>query len=129
MRRREKRREMIGRRGEDFLAGAFLLFGGAAAADAQVEIDESVFRQLVGHRMGIGAKVAIYKAGQLGKSEALLGYQEIGIGYGYASGQLAVAHFGLGDAMTVDVRVTLPGGKGTIDKPGVKANQVLVVKE
>jgi len=81
------------------------------------------------NRMGIGAKVSVFAAGKLGMPESLLGHHEIGIGYGYASGQLPVAHFGLGDAATVDVRVTLPGGKTTIDKPGVKANQVLEVKE
>jgi len=81
------------------------------------------------NRMGIGSKIAVYKAGQLGKAEALLGYREISIGYGYASGQLALAHFGLGDATAVDVRVTLPGGKAVIDRAGVKANQVLTINE
>ena len=81
------------------------------------------------NRECIGATVAVYAAGKLGKPESLLGFQEISTGYGYASGQIPVAHFGLNDAATVDVRVTLPGGKATIDKPGVRANQVLVVAE
>lgn len=81
------------------------------------------------NRDGIGAKVWVYEAGKLGKAEALLGHQEIGVGYGYASGQLPVAHFGLDAAATVDVRVTLPGGKATIDRPATKANQVLTVKQ
>ncbi|MCI0702856.1 MAG: CRTAC1 family protein [Planctomycetia bacterium] len=81
------------------------------------------------NREGIGAKVAVFAAGKIGKPESLLGFQEISTGYGYASGQMPIAHFGLGDAATVDVRVTLPGGKATIDKPGVKANQVLTVNE
>jgi hypothetical protein len=80
------------------------------------------------NRDGIGSKVAVYAAGQLGKPESLLGYQEISTGYGYASGQMPIAHFGLGDTATVDVRVTLPGSKAVIDKVGVKANQVLVVE-
>ena len=80
------------------------------------------------NRDGIGAKVAVYAAGKLGKPEGLLGYQEISTGYGYASGQIPVAHFGLGDAATVDVRVTLPGSQAVIDKPGVKANRVLTVE-
>ncbi|MBM3982453.1 MAG: CRTAC1 family protein [Planctomycetes bacterium] len=81
------------------------------------------------NRMGIGAKVAVYAAGKMGKPEALLGYQEIATGYGYASGQMPVAHFGLGDVGVVDVRVTLPGGKGVIDVPGAPANRLMVVKE
>jgi hypothetical protein len=81
------------------------------------------------NRMGIGSKVAVYAPGKLGKPDGLLGYQEITVGYGYASGQLPVAHFGLGDAANVDIRITLPGGKGVIDKVGVKANQVLAVQE
>jgi hypothetical protein len=74
------------------------------------------------NRMGVGAKVAVYAAG------SLLGHQEIGTGYGYASGQMPVAHFGLGEATTVDVRVTLPSGK-TLERPKVRAKQVLVVDE
>ena len=81
------------------------------------------------NREGIGARVEVFAAGAIGKAEKLLGAQEIATGYGYASGQLPIAHFGLADTATVDVRVTLPGGKGAIDKAGVKANQVLVVKE
>jgi hypothetical protein len=80
------------------------------------------------NRMGIGAKVAVYKAGQMGKAQALLGYQEIGIGYGYASGQVAVSHFGLGDEKSVDVRVTLPGGK-VIERAKVEAERTLVLEE
>ena len=60
------------------------------------------------NRMGLGSQVHVYQAGQLGKAEALLGFQELNIGYGYASGQPAVCHFGLGDATAVDVRVMLP---------------------
>ena len=80
------------------------------------------------NRMGVGAKVAVYSVGSVGKDEGLLGYQEIGIGYGYASGQMPVAHFGLGDTATVDVRVTLPNGQ-TIDRPNQRAKQVVVVDE
>jgi hypothetical protein len=81
------------------------------------------------NREGIGSRVEVYAAGKIGKSEGLLGVQEIATGYGYASGQIPVAHFGLNDTATVDVRVALPGGKGVIDKVGVKANQVLKVSE
>jgi len=79
--------------------------------------------QVVGkkmNRMGIGAQVRVTRGGEL------LGWREIATGYGYASGQPAVAHFGLGDVTQVDVEVKLPGGK---DDPSirVKADQKLVV--
>lgn len=80
-----------------------------------------------GNRMGIGAQVKLYKAGQLGKAAALLGYQEVSTGYGYASGQPAVCHFGLGDVTSVDVAVTWRGK--TIRRENVKADQTLVIPE
>jgi hypothetical protein len=78
--------------------------------------------------MGIGAQVRIYKAGQLGKPEALLGLQEMSTGYGYASGQPAACHFGLGNESQVDVHVKLPNGK-VIEKTTVTADKLLVVDE
>jgi enediyne biosynthesis protein E4 len=80
------------------------------------------------NRMGIGAQVRIYKAGELGKAEALLGFQEMNIGSGYASGQPAVCHFGLGDEKSVDVRVTLPNGK-VLEKAKAGADRTLVIEE
>jgi hypothetical protein len=74
------------------------------------------------NRMGIGARVKVLRDGKL------LGCQDIATGYGYASGQPAVAHFGLGKEPSVDVEVTLPHGKGTVVRKGVKANQRVVVK-
>src|SRR6185369_17676708 len=44
------------------------------------------------NRMGIGCKVRVYPAGKLGKEDALWGHIEINAGYGYSSGQEAVAH-------------------------------------
>jgi enediyne biosynthesis protein E4 len=75
------------------------------------------------NRSGIGAKVTVLTSG--GKR---IGYQEIGIGYGYASGQPAAAHFGLAAERTVDVRVTFPGGR-TISRNDVRANQRLLMEE
>ena len=80
------------------------------------------------NRMGIGARVNLYTSGQLGKASALLGSREISIGYGFCSGQEAVAHFGLGTDDKVDVEVILPHGKGSVVEKGVAANQILVVK-
>src|SRR5206468_935424 len=62
--------------------------------------------------MGIGARVNIYRAGKLGQPDSLLGCREIAAGYGYCSGQEAIAHFGLGTEQTVDCQVILPHGKG-----------------
>jgi hypothetical protein len=80
------------------------------------------------NRMGIGARVKIYTAGKLGEAAALLGCQDISAGYGYASGQASIAHFGLGDGESVDVEVTLPHGKGALAQRGAKANQRLILK-
>lgn len=80
------------------------------------------------NRMGIGARVKIYRAGQLGEPAALLGCREIAVGFGYASGQPALAHFGLGKETQVDVEVILPHGRGSLSRRGVAANQRLTIK-
>ena len=46
---------------------------------------------------------------------------------GYASGQEALAHIGLGKMNACDVEVVLPHGKGRIERKGVKANQRLTI--
>ncbi|CAN5919553.1 hypothetical protein BH24BAC1_BH24BAC1_36460 [soil metagenome] len=76
----------------------------------------------------IGARVSVYPAGKAGVAQALLGTKEISSGYGYASGQPAIAHFGLGGEKTVDVIVTLPHGKGTLSGRNVKANQRITLQ-
>jgi enediyne biosynthesis protein E4 len=81
--------------------------------------------QVVGrtmNRMGIGAQVRVSAGGQL------IGFQEITTGYGYASGQRAYAHFGLGDEKSVSVEVRLPNGKKLV-KDGVAADRLLTVEE
>jgi hypothetical protein len=80
------------------------------------------------NRMGIGAQVRVYESGQPGQTAALLGFQEVATGYGYASGQPALCHFGLGETATVDVQITLPSGQ-KIERRGVEAGQRLVVTE
>lgn len=80
------------------------------------------------NRMGIGAQIRVFEAGRMGEPAGLLGFREIATGYGYASGQPATAHFGLGDAATVDVQARLPDGT-IVSRPGVKADQVLTVEE
>ena len=80
------------------------------------------------NRMGIGSKVKVYPAGKLGDPASLLGCREIAVGYGYCSGQEAIAHFGLGKQERVDLEIVLPHNKGKIEQKGVKANQRLTVK-
>jgi hypothetical protein len=79
------------------------------------------------NRQGIGSQVRIYTAGKLGEPEALLGMREIAVGYGYASGQEAVVHFGLGEATSCDVEVILPHGKGRLARRGVQAGQRIIL--
>ena len=80
------------------------------------------------NRMGIGAQVRVYPPGKLGDKKALWGYQEVTTGYGYASGQEAVCHFGLGDLTVVDVEVTLPDGQ-VYEMENVAADHRLRVQE
>jgi hypothetical protein len=80
------------------------------------------------NRMGVGSLIKVYRAGKLAEASALLGCREIGIGYGWCSGQEAVAHFGLGKEEAVDLEITLPHGEGTVVRKGVRANQRLTVK-
>jgi hypothetical protein len=75
------------------------------------------------NRMGIGAQVRIYTAGDGRKP---LGFQEISTGYGYASGQPAYVHFGLGDHKRVALEVTFPDGRSVV-RDAVAANQRITV--
>ena len=76
------------------------------------------------NRMGIGSQIRIFSSDK----KKLLGFQEISIGYGYASGQAAVCHFGLGTVKNVDVEVRLPNGK-TIRRQNVPIDRILTVHE
>jgi hypothetical protein len=79
------------------------------------------------NHQGIGSIVRVYEAGKSGQPEALLGQREIAVGFGYASGQEAVAHFGLGKAETCDLEITLPHQGGVLKQAGVNANRRIVV--
>jgi hypothetical protein len=79
------------------------------------------------NHQGIGSGVRVYEAGKSGQPEALLGQREIAVGFGYASGQEAVAHFGLGKAETCDLEVTLPHEGGVLKQAGVNANRRIIV--
>jgi len=91
---------------------------GGTWIDVRVQGPEGV------NRMGIGSRVNVYRAG----TTDLLGCQDISAGYGYASGQQAIAHFGLGKEESCDLEVLLPHGKGKIVQKGVKANARVTVK-
>ena len=80
------------------------------------------------NRMGIGSQIRVYRAGQLGQADGLLGFQELGTGYGYAAGQPAVCHFGLGEVSEVDVAIKLPNGKIVTSKSST-VDRRLVVEE
>ncbi len=80
------------------------------------------------NRMGIGSEVRVYAAGRAGDPKALLGYQQVQIGFGYASGQVAECHFGLGDHDHVDVVVKLPSA-ALAKFANVAADDRLVVRE
>lgn len=77
--------------------------------------------------MGIGARIDVYEAGKAGQADARIGYREIAVGFGYGSGQEAVAHFGLGDRSVVDLVISLPHGKGQIVRKSVDVNRRLTV--
>jgi hypothetical protein len=81
------------------------------------------------NRMGIGTKVKVYSVGNLRRTDKLIGFVEIGTGFGFCSGQEAVAHFGLGEVKSCDIEIIWPHGKGVVQKTNVGANQVLVVNE
>ena len=76
---------------------------------------------------GIGARISIYEAGQLGNPSALLGTQEIQVGNGFSSAGLPLAHFGLGSHAAVDIATKAPFNGGTITRTGVAANQLVML--
>ena len=62
------------------------------------------------HAFGLGWRVEVYRTGGAGDVEALIGAREITVTQGYSAGVAPVAHFGLGEETTVDVRLVPPGG-------------------
>jgi hypothetical protein len=75
------------------------------------------------NRQGIGSRINVYPAGKRGDRATLLGAREIAVGFGYASGQATIAHFGLEDVTNVDLEVILPHGQGRIVRENVAADQ------
>ncbi len=70
----------------------------------------------------IGSRIRITSGAKL------LGYQQLYIGFGFASGQLPICHFGLGSFKSVDLEVEFPSG--TIKKSkSVTINRSIEFKE
>ena len=80
-----------------------------------------------GNPDGIGARISVFEAGQLGEPSALIGSQDIQVGNGFSSAGLPLAHFGLGSRATVDIAVAIPFGGGTVTRTGVTANRLVTV--
>jgi len=72
------------------------------------------------NRAGIGAEVTV------SDGPTMLGVREMSVGYGYASGQPPILHFGLGQTETVQVRVMLPDGT-VVARENVKADRKVVI--
>jgi hypothetical protein len=82
------------------------------------------------NRMGVGAQVRVFRAQMDGaENRTLLGFQEITLNGGYSSGRPAIAHFGLGNANSCDVEVTIPGQPSAIVLRKARVNQALKVWE
>jgi hypothetical protein len=81
----------------------------------------------VPNRSGIGARVAVYRTGMLGRPDGLLGVAEIGTGNGFSSSSPALARFGLGADTKVDIAVTYPFGGPTVTKTAVLADRVVTL--
>ena len=75
--------------------------------------------------MGVGATVRVYEAGRAGDRKYLIGRQDIAIGTGYACGEEALAHIGLGKAAKCDVEAAW--GKQRVRKTGVPADQMVTI--
>ncbi|MCI0416522.1 CRTAC1 family protein [bacterium] len=66
----------------------------------------------------IGSKIKLFSSGKL------MGYQQLYIGYGYASGQVPICHFGVGNLNRVDLEITVPG-RASKRENNVAVNRVL----
>jgi hypothetical protein len=72
---------------------------------------------------GIGAVVRAYEAGHCGDPQHLITRGDIVVGTGYASGEEALAHLGLGSHEKVDLRITW--GSQSVDHKGATADKLL----
>jgi hypothetical protein len=75
--------------------------------------------------MGIGAAVRVFEAGRAGDPKGLIQRQDITVGNGYASGEEALAHLGVGRSVMVDVEIRWNGQTRIIRRQPV--NRMLTV--
>ena len=81
------------------------------------------------NRNAIGAKVELFKAGHLGNRNGLLGTSIISVSNGYSCGNEAIAHFGVPNDKTVDIRLTMPCNGKVYTAAAVKRNQIFILKK
>ena len=99
-----------------------LLFVNGAPAGRWLDVS------VAGPGQGAGSRVEVFAAGHLGDPAGLLGMEEITTSTGYTTGRPPVAHFGLGGATTVDVRVIAPRSGATVSAAGVGVNRTLEMR-
>jgi len=73
-----------------------------------------------------GARTRIYRAGEAGQPDALLGLRESRSNYGYLGQDDPVLHFGLGSNTVVDVVVTFADGI-EVTQSNVSANRQILI--
>ncbi len=77
--------------------------------------------------IGFGTKIWLYTSGQLGISEALLGYREVISGTGHTSQYSPIQHFGLGTRNTYDLLAQFSDGTFLAYRNGA-ADQTLIIE-
>lgn len=80
------------------------------------------------NRDGIGSQVKVYARSDDG-GRRLIGYQELSTGYGYASGQEPMCHFGLGSADSCDLEIRFPNGMRKRLENVNTLNRILTIEE
>lgn len=81
------------------------------------------------NRNGIGSVARAFPPGEafVARGSNFIASEAIATGYGYASGQVPIAHLGLGKLTSCDIVVTLPFSKGLIVRRNVKANSRVTI--
>ncbi len=77
---------------------------------------------------GVGATVKIFKPGESGNPDALLGIKLISVSNGYSSGSEAIAHFGIQKYNFVDIVVYMPSEGNVYIVDNVSANQFYIIR-
>jgi hypothetical protein len=83
---------------------------------------------VMSNRTGIGAKLYLYPAGQLGNDEVLFAFREYNISNGFSGSGPNYVHFGTGAVDLFDLRVMFPSG-AVVDQYGITPGSELTVIE